>query len=55
MDEAEDFFTAEVDKAFVDAAPPRSRSLSAALKNAVTEWFRDRKSRRFGQRFRSGP
>jgi hypothetical protein len=37
-DEAEDFFTAEVDKAFVDTAPPRPKSLSHALRDAVAEW-----------------
>jgi len=37
-DEAEDFFTAEVDKAFIDVPPPRPNSLGNALKHSLGEW-----------------
>jgi hypothetical protein len=42
-DEAEDFFTAEVDKAFADATPPRAAGVSHTLRRVISEWS----SRRF--------
>jgi len=39
---AEDFFAAEVDKAFVAAGPPRSRRRASAL----GKWFSGRRPRR---------
>lgn len=45
-DEAEDFFTAEVDRAFSEAIPPKPRSLAALLGHVFREWFHDRKRRR---------
>ncbi|MEV5751549.1 DUF6082 family protein [Actinoallomurus sp. NPDC052308] len=45
-DEAEDFFTAEVDRAFNETAPPRPRSLIPTLTEAAGEWFDGRYSRR---------
>jgi hypothetical protein len=44
-DDAEDFFTAEVDKAFADATPPRPTSLGDALRRTVGGWTRSRKRR----------
>jgi hypothetical protein len=38
-DEAEDFFTAEVDRAFAVASPPRPRSLAGVLGGAVVEYL----------------
>jgi hypothetical protein len=45
-DEAEDFFTAEVDRAFADARPPRPKSLVATLGAACAEWLGERKTSR---------
>ncbi|TDQ53739.1 DUF6082 family protein [Actinorugispora endophytica] len=45
-DEAEDFFTAEVDAAFAGARPPRPQALAAVLTDAVGRWRRERRSRR---------
>lgn len=46
-DEAEDFFTAEVDKAFIDATPSKPRGLISTLGNAVSEWRHELNLRRF--------
>ncbi len=43
-DEAEDFFTAEVDAAFAATRPPPPQSLAAVLVNAVRQWRRERGS-----------
>jgi hypothetical protein len=40
-DEAEDFFTSEVDKAFELANPPPARSLASILKSAAGQWAAD--------------
>jgi predicted outer membrane lipoprotein len=45
-DEAEDFFTAEVDRAFVAANPPEPESLTTALRRAVAAWRAERVSRK---------
>jgi hypothetical protein len=45
-DEAEDFFTAEVDRAFADARPPRPKSLTSTLGAAFAEWLGERKTSR---------
>jgi hypothetical protein len=37
-DQGEDFFTAEVDRAFADASPPLPRSLLSLLQDAVGQW-----------------
>ncbi|MDN3351878.1 DUF6082 family protein [Actinomadura sp. DC4] len=37
-DEAEYFFTAEVDKAFADATPPKAAGLSHTLRHVIGEW-----------------
>ncbi|WP_433258975.1 hypothetical protein ACQPYK_32445 [Streptosporangium sp. CA-135522] len=39
-DEGEDFFTAEVDRAFAGATPPRLRSLFSLLQDAARQWHR---------------
>jgi uncharacterized protein DUF6082 len=41
-DGAEDFFTAEVDRAFADSTPPRALGLSRMLKRVVGEWSSNR-------------
>ena len=41
-DDAEDFFTAEVDKAFADATPPRAAGLSHTLRRVISEWSSSR-------------
>ncbi|WP_329252373.1 DUF6082 family protein [Actinoallomurus sp. NBC_01490] len=41
-DEAEDFFTAEVDRAFADAGPPPPRGLMHALASALSHWRAER-------------
>jgi len=43
-DEAEDFFTSEVDKAFEGANPPQARSLTSILKSAAGQWAAERRS-----------
>ena len=45
-DEAEDFFTSEVDKAFEAADPPRARCLISMLSSATRQWAAERRSRR---------
>ncbi len=45
-DEAEDFFTAEVDKAFEKADRPPPRSLASMLRGATRQWLDERRSRR---------
>jgi hypothetical protein len=45
-DEAEDLFTAEVDRTFEEANPPPPRSLPTMLKDAAMQWHAERKSRR---------
>ncbi|MBI3688632.1 MAG: hypothetical protein HY241_15100 [Actinobacteria bacterium] len=45
-DEAEDFFTAEVDRAFADANPPKPKRLPPSVWQAVGEWRAGRMSRR---------
>ncbi len=45
-DEAEDFFTVEVDMAFANATPPRPRSLSWVLADALGAWCDEYRSRR---------
>jgi Family of unknown function (DUF6082) len=41
-DEAEDFFTAEIDSAFEAAKPPPQRPLHVLLRAAVTQWRAER-------------
>jgi hypothetical protein len=43
-DEAEDFFTAEVDRAFVGAIRPKPRTLATVLKEAVIQWQTEHRS-----------
>jgi hypothetical protein len=45
-DEAEDYFTAEVDRAFVKASPPPPQGLPSILRQAVRQWHAERRSRR---------
>jgi hypothetical protein len=45
-DVAEDFFTGEVDRAFLAVAQPKPRTLSAVLAGAIAEWQADRRSPR---------
>jgi hypothetical protein len=45
-DEAEDLFTAEVDRAFEEANPPPLRRLPTMLKDAAMQWRTESKSRR---------
>lgn len=42
-DEAEDFFTSEVDRAYADAAPPKPRHLLSIVKESVAHWLVVRK------------
>lgn len=42
-DEAEDFFTAEVDRAFAAAHPPPAGRLRALIWDAVTDWLDERR------------
>jgi hypothetical protein len=44
-DEAEDFFTAEVDKAFVATTPPEPRRLASSLVSAANELLNDWRSK----------
>jgi len=44
-DEAEDFFTAEVDRAYAQAAPLPPQSLPTALGDVMSEWRKQRKTR----------
>lgn len=44
-DEAEDFFTAEVDRALMGASPPAPRRLSLVLMDAVRQWGAGRRAR----------
>ena len=44
-DEAEDYFTAEVDRAFARAGPPPPRSLLTTLGRALSQWRTERRSR----------
>jgi hypothetical protein len=44
-DEAEDYFTTEVDRAFVKANPPPPQSLWPNLRQAVVRWWTERRSR----------
>jgi hypothetical protein len=45
-DEAEDYFTAEVDRAFSKASPPPARSLISMLRQAIAHWRVERRSRK---------
>jgi hypothetical protein len=45
-DEAEDFFTSEVDQAFAGADPPQARSLASIVKGAAGQWAAERRARR---------
>jgi hypothetical protein len=45
-DEAEDFFTSEVDRAYADAQPPKQRHLASIFKESVRQWLAERKSSR---------
>lgn len=46
-DDAEDFFTAEVDRAFKESGiPPRANGLLYMLRNTALEWWRTRGSSR---------
>ncbi|MGH4019136.1 MAG: DUF6082 family protein [Pseudonocardiaceae bacterium] len=45
-DEAEDFFTSEVDRAFKEVRPPLPRGISAVLKDAMKQWRGERRARR---------
>jgi hypothetical protein len=45
-DEAEDIFTAEVDRAFEDANPPKPERLLPSVRQAVGEWWAGWMSRR---------
>jgi hypothetical protein len=44
-DEAEDYFTAEVDRAFAEASPSPPRSLLTTLGQAMSQWRAERRSR----------
>jgi hypothetical protein len=45
-DEAEDFFTSEVDRAYADAEAPMPRRLSSIFKESARQWLAERKSSR---------
>jgi hypothetical protein len=45
-DEAEDLFTAEIDRAFAAASPPRPLSLIELLRHAIGQWRTGRRQRR---------
>lgn len=44
-DEAEDYFTAEVDRAFTNVSPPPPRSFLAILRQAISQWRTEHRSR----------
>lgn len=45
-DEAEDFFTAEVDRAFSAAIPSKPASLASTLATAMSGWLAERRPAR---------
>jgi hypothetical protein len=45
-DEAEDFFTSEIDKAFAAVSPPRPHSLIQLLRSAAGQWRTERRRNR---------
>jgi hypothetical protein len=45
-DEAEDFFTSEIDKAFAAVSPPRPQSLIQLFRSATGQWRAERRRRR---------
>lgn len=53
-DEAEDFFTSEVDRAYADAQPPKPRHLVSLLKESLVQWLAERKPFRRRCRRRNG-